>query len=144
MQYVETLRPELSLQLLTGTFENLGRRLRSIVSAEAAAPARGVQSSVSKLATFFPDATPSRIAVRLERRSSSDPFAENTIIEFGTRREALFACKHPLEFADTIHLRNSDGSLDAEAKVVAVQYHNGETAVAARFAQEVVNWIVKS
>ena len=114
------------------------------MSVESAATARARQSSVSKLADFFPDATPSRIAVRVERRGSAEPFAENTIIEFGTRREALFACKHPLEFADTIHLRNSDGSLDIEAQVVAVHYHSGETAVAARFAQDVVNWIVKS
>lgn len=113
------------------------------MSAESAAPAQSKDSSVSKLANFFPDATPSRIAVRVERRGSAKPFAENTIIEFGTRREALFACKNPLEFADTIHLRNSDGSLDVEAQVVAVQYHRGETAVAARFLRDVMNWIVK-
>jgi hypothetical protein len=129
--------------MLTGTSVNLGRRPRSFVSVESAAPARGGESSVRKLANFFPDATPSRISVRVERRASAEPFAESTVIEFGTRREALFACKHPLEFADRIHLRNSDGSLDVEAQVVAVQYHNGETAVAARFVHEVANWIVK-
>jgi hypothetical protein len=110
----------------------------------AAARARAVpQSCVSKLANFFPDATPSRIAVRVERVGSAEPFSEHTIIEFGTKREALFACTHPLEFADRVHLRNSDGSLDVEASVVAVQYHNGQTAVAARFNREVTNWIVK-
>jgi hypothetical protein len=68
---------------------------------------------------------------------------ENTVIEFGTSREVLFACATPLEFADILRLRNSDGSLDTEASVVAVQYHPGKTIVAARFVGSVPNWIVK-
>jgi hypothetical protein len=50
----------------------------------------------------------------------------------------------PLEFADVLRLRNSDGSLDTEASVVAVQYRPGSTIVAARFRNAVPNWIVKS
>ena len=65
------------------------------------------------------------------------------MIEYGTPREVLFAAGIPLEFADKLRMQNSDGSLDTEASVVAVQYYNGETAVAARFTQEVANWIVK-
>jgi len=64
------------------------------------------------------------------------------VIEFGTAREVLFACTTPLEFADVLRLRNSDGSLDTEASVVAVQYHPGATIVAARFLHAVPNWIV--
>lgn len=110
----------------------------------AVARARVRESCVNQLANFFPDATPSRIAVRVEGVDSAGPFSESTIIEFGTKQEALFACTHPLEFADRVHLRNSDGSLDVEASVVAVQYHNGQTAVAARFTRDVANWIVKA
>jgi hypothetical protein len=69
---------------------------------------------------------------------------ESTVIEFGTSREVLFACTMALEFADVLRLRNSDGSLDTEASVVAVQYHPGATVVAARFLKAVPNWIVKS
>ena len=68
---------------------------------------------------------------------------ESTVIEFGTSREVLFACATPLEFADVLRLRNSDGSLDTEASVVAVQYHPGTTIIAARFLNAVPNWIVK-
>ena len=68
---------------------------------------------------------------------------ESTVIEYGTAREVLFAARIPLEFADRLRVQNSDGSLDTEASVVAVQYHNGKTVVAARFTQEVANWIVK-
>jgi hypothetical protein len=109
-------------------------------------------STVAGLARFFPEATPVRIPVQLARTlqsgdssslHSAASFTESTVIEFGTPREVLFACKTPLEFADILRLRNSDGSLDIEASVVAVQYHPGNTVVAARFRGEVPNWIVK-
>jgi hypothetical protein len=111
-------------------------------------------SNVAGLARFFPEATPVRIPVQLARTLHSDAshqddslatnFTERTVIEFGTPREVLFACNTPIEFADVLHLRNSDGSLDVEASVVAVQYHPGQTIVAARFLKDVPNWIVKS
>lgn len=99
------------------------------------------------LARFFPDATPVRIPVQLARTLQAGDeanFTESTVIEFGTPREVLFACKTQFEFADILRLRNSDGSLDTDASVVAVQYHPGKTIVAARFLKEVPNWIVKS
>ena len=106
-------------------------------------------SAVAALARFFPEAAPVRIPVQMARtlepgEPSSANFTESTVIEFGTPREVLFACNTPLEFADVLRLRNSDGSLDIEASVVAVQYHPGSTVVAARFRGEVPNWIVKS
>ena len=115
------------------------------MSKEGTASARSSQTSVvGRLAKFFPQATPVRIPVTLTRvGSESGAFSENTVIEFGTPREVLFASSAPLEFSETLRLQNSDSSLDAEASVVAVQYHNGRTAVAARFTREVANWIVK-
>ena len=92
-----------------------------------------------------------RIPVQFSRRNHASDTGhpddaglhESTIIEFGTSREVLFACTTPLEFADILRVRNSDGSLDTEASVVAVQYHPGKTVVAARFLNSVPNWIVK-
>ena len=104
-------------------------------------------TSVAGLARFFPDAAPVRIHVQLARTLQAGEvpnFSESTVIEFGTPREVLFACKTPLEFADVLRVRNSDGSLDVEVSVVAVQCHPGSTVVAARFLGEVPNWIVKS
>jgi hypothetical protein len=96
------------------------------------------------LAKFFPEASPVRIPVRLTRVVEPGSTAtESTVIEFGTAREVLFSSTLPLEFADMLRLQNSDGTLDAEASVVALQYTSGRTAVAARFTQEVSNWIVK-
>ncbi len=115
------------------------------MSTQATARARvPKESSTAKLARFFPNATPVRIAVRLSRLSGGDQAAsESTVIEFGTATEVLFASNLPLEFADQVRLQNSDGSLDAKASVVAVQYDKGRTAVAARFTHTVANWIVK-
>ena len=109
----------------------------------AARPAR--ETSTAKLARFFPEATPVRIPVQLTRVLTEGNIAsESTVIEYGTTKEVLFASTLPLEFADMLRLRNSDGTLDAKACVVAVQYDGGRTAVAARFTQDVSNWIVKA
>jgi hypothetical protein len=110
--------------------------------AARARPAR--ESSTAKLAKFFPEASPVRIPVRLTQVvDRGDGFTESTIIEFGTTKEVLFASSLPLEFADMLRVQNSDGTLDTEVSVVALQYTGGRKAVAARFTQEVANWIVK-
>ncbi len=113
---------------------------------EATGPARsGRELSSAKLAKFFPEASPVRIPVRLTKvGGEQEPFSERTVIEFGTPKEVLFVSSLPLEFADILRLQNSDGTLDALASVVAVEYSDGCTAVAARFTQKVLNWIVKS
>lgn len=86
---------------------------------------------------------PVQLARVLDANEASD-FSETTVIEFGTAREVLFSCNTPLEFADELRLRTSDGSLDVRVSVVAVQYQPGPTLVAARFLGEVPNWIVRS
>ena len=85
-----------------------------------------------------------RIPVRVTaRRGPAQTLAENTIIEFGTAREVLFASSLPLEFEDRVLIENSDRSLQVEAAVVAVNVRDGRKAVAARFLAEVSNWIIK-
>ncbi len=118
---------------------------------QATAAARSTQnaSPVAGLARFFPDASPVRMRLQVARiipgsTFTSAPFTESIVIEFGTPREVLFECDTALEFGDDLRLRNSDGSLDVTVSVVAVQYHTGKTVVAARFREEVPNWIVKS
>lgn len=126
------------------------------------ATARALESDiVSRLAKFFPEATPVRIPIKLSRTNGSgnsnsngngavgaheneNVFIQETVIEFGTPREVLFVVDRPLEFADRVLVESNDGSLHAEASVVAVQYHPERTVVAARFLKHVPNWIVKS
>jgi hypothetical protein len=113
---------------------------------QATAPARAPQPElVGRLAKFFPQATPVRIPIKLSRASDKDKTCcEETVIEFGTACEVLFAIDLHLEFADRILLESKDGTLQIEASVVAVQYHPNRTVVAARFLKNVPNWIVKS
>lgn len=108
------------------------------------APNGAAQSLVSRLAEFFPDATPVKIPVRITGGQVGGlGLAENTVIEYGTPNEVLFASSLPLEFADRLMVINADGSLETEVFVVGVQYHGGCTAVAARFVRPLKNWIVK-
>jgi hypothetical protein len=118
---------------------------------QGTATARNAQtrSTVAGLARFFPDASPVRMRFQLARliagvAPSAASFVESIAVEFGTPSEVLFACNTVLEFGDDLRLRNSDGSFDVTASVVAVQYHPDKTVVAARFRGEVPNWIVKS
>jgi hypothetical protein len=126
---------------------------------QATATARALASeSITRLARFFPEATPVRIPIRLSRANSQRHDAGNgaarngdvwsdlqeTVIEFGTPHEVLFVVAQPLEFADRVLVESKDGALRAEASVVAVQYHPEQTVVAARFLKYVPNWIVKS
>lgn len=129
------------------------------------ATARALESDlVGRLAKFFPEAIPVRIPIKLSRTQSGDEndrshgtgdgnailqprgsvFFQDTIIEFETQNEALFTVDQPLEFADHVLVESNDGSLCAEASVVAVQYHPNRTAVAVRFLKQVPNWIAKS
>lgn len=113
---------------------------------QATATARSRQPElVGRLAKFFPEATPVRIPIKLTRFVGKEnvPIGES-VIEFGTSSEVLFALDSPLEFADRVFLESKDGALQAEASVVAVQYHTNQTVVAARFLKNVSNWIVKS
>ncbi len=108
------------------------------------APKPAGESLVGRLAQFFPDATAVRIPVQvIGRDAQGRDFSEHTIIEFGTPNEVLFASTLPLEFDERVRLESPDCSLSAEAAVVAVQYHNGKVAVAARFLREIPNWIIK-
>jgi hypothetical protein len=102
------------------------------------------QTCIEKLAQLFPSVSPVRIPVRVTTAATGHRrLQEQTVIEFGTAHEVLFASTLPLEFEDQVRLVNSDGSLDACATVVAVRYHGGGKAVAARFVSEVGNWIIK-
>jgi hypothetical protein len=116
-----------------------------------------IQSSpgcVGRLAEFFPAAVPVRIPVEVMKIDGSESdgsqlrgrlasTAEQTVIEFGTPGEVIFASGLPLDFEDTVRMKNFDGSFDVSAEIIALQLDQGKTAVAARFLQDVTNWIIK-
>ena len=101
------------------------------------------QTCVQKLAQLFPQVSALRLPVRvITMGTGKKRLEERTVIEFGTAHEVLFGSSLPLEFEDRVRIVNSDGSLDAKATVVAVRYHCGRKAVAARFVGTVQNWII--
>jgi hypothetical protein len=100
---------------------------------------------VTELARFFPDGVPVRIPVLVCKGNSvTEGSTEQTVIEFGTPAEILFVSGLALDFDDTVRVRNADGSLDVAAKIVAMHLHNGKMAIAARFMEEVTNWVIKA
>jgi hypothetical protein len=110
-------------------------------SQEAIEPAECVEA----LARFFPGAMQVRIPVRVSKgRSGKSASAEQTIIEFGTAEEVLFVSALPLDFEDIVRLRNADGSLDITAKIVAMHLYHDKMAIAAKFLEDVPNWIIKA
>lgn len=110
---------------------------------------QGSPGCVGRLAEFFPSAVPVRIPVQVMKIDLArvdglavSP-AEQTVIEFGTPGEVIFASGLPLDFEDTVRVKNFDGSFDVSAEIIAMQLDKGNTAVAARFLEDVTNWIIK-
>jgi hypothetical protein len=100
---------------------------------------------VEELARFFPGAMQVRIPVRVcKGRSAKGAQAEQTVIEFGTAEEVLFVSGLPLDFEDIVRVRNADGSLDITAKIVAMHLYHDKMAIAAKFLEDVPNWIIKA
>lgn len=100
---------------------------------------------VAELARFFPGAVPVRITVQVSKENpGATATAEETVIEFGTAAEVLFVSELPLGFDDTVRMTNLDGSLIIAAKIVAMRFHHGKMAIAARFLEDIANWIIKA
>jgi hypothetical protein len=99
---------------------------------------------VAELARFFPGIVPVRIPVLIFKGDSARAAAEQTTIEFGTAAECLFVCGLPLEFEDVVHVRTEDGTLDSTAKIIAMRLQDDKMAFAARFTEDVTNWIVRA
>jgi hypothetical protein len=99
---------------------------------------------VAELARFFPGIVQVRIPVLILKGDTAGAEAEQTTIEFGTAEECLFACGLPLEFEDLVQVRTADGALNSTAKIVAMRFHDDKMAFAARFLNDVTNWIARA
>jgi hypothetical protein len=110
---------------------------------------QGSPGCAGRLAEFFPSAVPVRIPVQVMKidvarvEGVAPSPSEHTVIEFGTPGEVIFASGLPLDFEDTVRVKNFDGSFDVSAEIIAMQLDQGNTAVAARFLEDVTNWIIK-
>jgi len=87
-------------------------------------------SGTEQLARFFQDVMPTGLQAVLELlRGGSRNMREAVVIEFAGPDKAIFNSRLPLEFEDRVQIENDRG-YRVEAKVIAVRYHDGKTAVA--------------
>jgi len=128
--------------LAIGTMlRTMARIMRHVENADALLEEK---CGLRRLVELFPGATPMRIPICvLVPRGKGQGLEEKTGIEYGTSRMVFFESRLPLEMDDKVHLRNSDGSLDADAIVVGLHFSEGRRAIAARFVSEVRNWILR-
>lgn len=98
-----------------------------------------------QLARFFPGAAAVRVPVQVTAlRGGRAKLREATVLEFGGAQHAIFLSTLPLEFEDRVRLeRDSHRGAVADATVVAVQYHEGQKAVAVKFTQGLCDWVMQ-
>ena len=97
----------------------------------------------ARLAEFFPGALPMHVPVSIRREQMTESSAVRGVIEFGTPREVIFTCAVPFEFGEMLRIINTNCSLDAKARVVAMQVGDSQYALAVRFAEKIRNWIIQ-
>jgi hypothetical protein len=97
--------------------------------------------STERLARFFPDALPVQFHASLQwvRRGTAN-VKESVLVEFAGAQSAIFRSALPLEFEDRLLLEREAGQR-LEAKVVAVQYHEGRNAVAVEILNGPLSWM---
>ena len=95
-----------------------------------------------QLAQFFRTLQPVNIPVDVTAsRSGNAQLRETVVVEFCGREHAIFRSALPLEYNDDVRLRAHESSGHLDARVVAVQYHEGVKAVAVRFQSGPCHWV---
>ena len=103
-----------------------------------------IQNCAEQLSRFFPSAIALRLQVQVTAiRPGQGRLREATVVEFGGTEHAIFLSTLPLEFADRVKVESSERRGSAEAKVIAVQYHEGRKAVAVRFLHGPCDWVTQ-
>jgi hypothetical protein len=97
-----------------------------------------------QLARFFPDLNPARVPVRVTAmRHGNSQIQEATTVQFASHEIVIFPSSLPLEFDDRVQLAKEGNSRRDEGVVVALQYHEGNKAVAVKFAADTRDWMTK-
>jgi hypothetical protein len=94
-----------------------------------------------QLARFFPEVqpVPTRVVLSVSAARSAT-LRDSVCVEFAGAEKAIFSSALPLEFGDVIQLAGQTGGR-LEAKVIAVRYQDGRTAVAAQFLNGHFSWV---
>jgi hypothetical protein len=121
----------------TGNFEVQTPATTTLLYTDATA-----SRCAEQLARFFPEAKTVRIRAMLRPlRSGADQVREPVVVEFASAKRGIFSSKLPLEFDDRVRISDEEGTAECDATVVAVQYHDGEKAVAVQSADKQIFWV---
>jgi len=100
------------------------------------------EGCASELSQFFRALQPVRIPVDVTAsRSGNAQLSETVVVEFCGREYAIFRSTLPLEYNDDVRLEAHESAGQLDARVVAVQYHEGVKAVAVRFQSGPCHWV---
>lgn len=95
-----------------------------------------------RLARFFPEAESVEVrALLTPLRGGAGTVRESVLVEFASAEKAIFQSGLPLEFNDRVQLAQADGNGKAVGTVIAVQYHEGQKAVAVQFVNGPSAWV---
>ena len=103
---------------------------------------RAASVCTDRLARFFPEAESVEVrAVLTPLRGSAAAVCESVLVEFASADKAVFQSSLPLEFNDRVQLAQANGNGKSEGTVIAVQYHEGQKAVAVQFVNGQSAWV---
>ena len=105
---------------------------------------RRASTCTERLARFFPEAQAVEVRAMLTPlRGGTGTISESVLVEFASAEKAILQSSLPLEFNDRVRLAQTNGNGKAEGKVIAVQYHEGQKAVAVQFVSAQSAWVNK-
>jgi hypothetical protein len=100
------------------------------------------EGCTEQLARFFRGIAPVRIPASVTAGSvGSSKLQESVVVEFCGTEHAIFRSGLPLEYNDDVRLAANAIAGQLNARVVAVQYHEGLKAVAVRFQSGPCHWV---
>jgi hypothetical protein len=110
------------------------------ISEEAAT--RNGESCAEQLARFFRAIKPVQIPANVStKRAGNTRLQESVVVEYCGQEHAIFRSALPLEYNDDVWLTARGNAGQLNARVVAVQYHEGLKAVAVRFESGPCQWV---
>jgi hypothetical protein len=100
------------------------------------------ESCAEQLSRFFRAVRPVRIPANLTApRAGNMQLHESVVVEYCGAQHAIFRSALPLEYNDNVRLTAQKTAGQLDARVVAVQYHEGLKAVAVRFQSGPCHWV---
>ncbi|HWY45201.1 MAG TPA: hypothetical protein VNX66_17005 [Candidatus Sulfotelmatobacter sp.] len=100
------------------------------------------EGCAEQLARFFRAVQPVRIPANVTApRAGNTQLHESIVVEYCGAQHAIFRSTLPLEYNDDVRLTAQKTAEQLDARVVAVQYHEGLKAVAVRFQSGPCHWV---